>query len=148
VKGQIVRLSGEALLRHVVRTPDVYLVPRAHGELVVGATIEEQGFCTNPTAGAVLDLLRHAWRIVPGIYDLPLSEVSVGLRPALPDHLPAIGPTSVPGLFLAVGHFRNGILLAPATAQLLAEAMEGAAPPELRPFLPARLELAPRPAAA
>ena len=140
IKGQLVRLRGGKLLRHMIRNPECYLVPREDGELLVGATMEEQGFDIAPTAGAVLDLLRHAWQILPGLYDLNLVEVSVGLRPAVADHLPVIGPTEVEGLYLATAHFRGGILLAPATAHYLAEAIvSGAIPAELRPFTVERL---------
>jgi glycine oxidase len=139
VKGQLVRLRGPRLLRHVVRTPDVYLVPREDGELLVGATMEEMGFDVGSTAGAVMDLLRHGWEALPGIYDLELAEVSVGLRSAVEDHLPLIGASGIEGLFLATGHFRNGILLAPGTAHHLARQMtEGREPRELRPFRPGR----------
>lgn len=142
VKGQLVRLRGTPLVRHVLRTPEVYLVPRATGELLVGATAEEMGFDLEPTAGAVLDLLRHAWELLPGIYDLELAEINVGLRPALMDHLPAIGPAGSPGLFLALGHFRHGILLAAATAFYLAEMLHtGEDQTALRPFLPERLTI-------
>ena len=135
VKGQILRLRGPQLVRHVLRTPDVYLVPREDGELVVGATTEEQGFDTTITTWAVMDLLRDAWRILPGISELELAETSAGLRPALRDHLPAIGPTAVEGLFVATGHYRHGVLLSPITAKLLAGAMDGTAivPGALRP---------------
>lgn len=121
VKGQILRLRGAPLLRHVVRTPDVYLVPRADGELVVGATMEEQGFDGSVTAGAVHDLLREARRVVPGIAEFDLAECGVGFRPALRDHLPAIGELDVPGVFVATGHFRNGVELTPITARLVAD---------------------------
>lgn len=137
VKGQLLRLRGESLLRHVVRTPDVYLIPRSDGELLVGATMEEMGFDTTPTAGAVMDLLRHAWEIVPGTYDLELAEICVGLRPALADQRPKIGATEVKGLFLAIGHFRHGVLLGPVTGEGLAEWMvEGQPPDYLKPFAP------------
>ena len=140
VKGQILRLRGEPLLRHVVRTPDVYLVPRDDGELVVGATMEEQGFDARSTAGATMDLLRAAWQVLPGVHDLELAELSIGFRPALRDNLPAIGPMGPDGLFLATGHYRHGVLLAPATARLLVEAIRtGFTPAELAPFVPARL---------
>jgi len=142
VKGQLVRLGGTPLVRHVLRTPEVYLVPRATGELLIGATAEEMGFDVEPTAGAVLDLLRHAWELLPGIYDLELAEINVGLRPALMDHLPAIGPTGADGLYLALGHFRHGILLAPASAHYLAELLHTGEPQEaLQPFLPQRLAM-------
>ena len=135
VKGQIVRLGGPELINHVVRSPDVYLVPRRGGELVVGATMEEQGLDVLPTAGAILDLLREAWRVLPGVYDLAVTELSVGLRPAVRDHLPVIGATQTRGLYVATGHFRNGVLLAPATAHHLAEWItRGAAPAALAPF--------------
>jgi glycine oxidase len=142
VKGQLVRLAGPELIRHVVRSPDAYLVPRRGGELLVGATMEEQGLDARPMAGAVLDLLREAWRLLPGVYDLAVSEVSVGFRPALRDHLPVIGAAAVHGLYVATGHFRNGVLLAPATAHYLAEWIVGggAAPAALSAFGLERLE--------
>jgi len=135
LKGQLVRLRGPRLLRHVVRHPDVYLVPRESGELLIGASMEEVGFDSSATAGAVHDLLRWAWQVVPGIYDLELAEVSVGFRPGSRDNRPAIGSAGVEGLYAAVGHGRQGVLLAPATAHYLAEAIvSGSAPPELAPF--------------
>jgi glycine oxidase len=141
VKGQIVRLAGPELVRHVVRSPDVYLVPRRSGELLIGATMEEQGLDARPMAGAVLDLLREAWRVLPGVYDLAVSELSVGFRPAVRDHLPVIGPAPTRGLYVATGHFRNGVLLAPATAHHLAEWIVGSSAPEaLAPFGVERLE--------
>ena len=148
VKGQLVRLSGPELIRHVVRSPEVYLVPRRGGELLVGATMEEQGLDALPTAGAVLDLLREAWRLLPGVYDLTVTELSVGLRPAVRDHRPVIGGTSTRGLYVATGHFRNGVLLAPATAHHLADLIvSGSASAVLAPFRVERLE-APAAAAA
>ena len=141
VKGQLVRLGGPELLRHVVRSPDVYLVPRRGGELLLGATMEEQGLDALPTAGAVLDLLREAWRILPGLYDLAVTELSVGFRPAVRDHRPVIGATATHGLYVATGHFRNGVLLAPATAHYLAEWIaNGAVSTALAPFGVERLE--------
>ena len=130
VKGQLVRLRGDALIGHVVRSPDVYLIPRENGELLVGATVEEMGFDTRPKAGAVMDLLRHAWEVLPGTYDLDFAGVDVGLRPATEDHLPRIGPTSVEGLYLATGHYRNGILLAPVTAAAVADWISDEPPSE------------------
>ncbi|TAJ20251.1 MAG: glycine oxidase ThiO, partial [Dehalococcoidia bacterium] len=109
VKGQILRLRGERLVRHIIRTPDVYIVPRADGELVVSASMEDQGFDDRSTAGAVYDLLREARRALPGIAELELAECGVGFRPALRDHLPAIGNVDGAGLFVASGHFRNGV---------------------------------------
>jgi len=119
VKGQILRLRGEGLIQHVIRTPDVYLIPRADGRLLIGATVEEMGYDSQPSAGAVMDLLRHAWEALPGCYDLEFEAVDVGLRPATADHQPLIGPTEIEGLFVATGHYRNGVLLAPVTAWML-----------------------------
>jgi glycine oxidase len=138
IRGEVLRLRGERLLRHVVRTPDVYLVPRADGELVVGATMEERGFDRRSRAGDVLDLLTEAARALPGMRELSLEECAVGFRPALRDHLPAIGEAS-PGMFVATGHLRDGVLLTPVTAQLLADVMCGAEPdPLLAAFSPTR----------
>ena len=149
IKGQLVRLRGPELIRRVVRAPRAYLVPRPGGELVVGATMEEQGFDPSPTAGAVMDLLWNARLVAPAVYDLEMVEVNVGFRPATRDHLPLIGATEVPGLYVATGHFRHGVLLAPATAALLAELIvDGRLDPMLVPFLPQRGdELRPRQAA-
>jgi glycine oxidase len=138
VKGQLLRLRGNPLIRHVVRTPDVYLVPREDGELVVGATSEEQGFDTSVTTWAVMDLLREAWRVLPGVGELAVVEMLAGLRPTLRDHMPAIGATGVEGLFVATGHYRHGIMLAPVTAKLVADAVEGATSELLRIFSPGR----------
>lgn len=139
VKGQILRLRGERLVRHVIRTPDVYIVPRADGELVIGASMEDQGFDARSTAGAVHDLLREARRALPGIAELELAECGVGFRPALRDHLPAIGSVDGAGLFVASGHFRNGVELAPITARLLADLMcDRCLDALLEPFAPDR----------
>ena len=144
VKGQYLRLKGPPLLKRVVRTPDVYLVPRRDGELYVGGTSEEKGFDTARTAGAAMDLLYHTWRALPGSYELELMEHGVGFRPALRDNLPAIGATPVDGLFVATGHYRHGIMLAPATAKLLLETLaSGEDTPKNAPFSPRRFFSAP-----
>lgn len=143
VKGQILRLRGERLVRHVIRTPDVYLVPRADGELVIGASMEDVGFDARVRAGAVHDLLREARRALPGIAELDLAECNVGFRPALRDHLPAIGSVDGAGLFVATGHFRNGVELAPITARLLADLIcDGRLDSLLTPFAPGRFATA------
>ncbi|HET6966295.1 MAG TPA: glycine oxidase ThiO [Acidimicrobiales bacterium] len=138
VKGQLLRLhshSGPALLRGNVRGlvagSGVYMVPRADGEVVVGATMEEQGYDTMVTAGAVHDLLRDAYALVPGVTELELAEASAGLRPCTPDNAPVIGLAPVEGLVLAVGHFRNGILLTPVTADIVGDIITGGSVPEL-----------------
>jgi len=150
VKGQVLRLRmpdgagpyGPFLsrtVRGVVRGEHVYLVPRADGELVVGATSEEQGWDTTVTAGGVYRLLRDAHELVPGITELPLAESGAGLRPASPDNAPLLGPTGLHGLHLATGHHRNGVLLTPVTGDAMAELLTaGRLPEHARPFTPAR----------
>jgi glycine oxidase len=132
VKGQILRLRSDPsvpLLHRTVRAQSqgraVYLVPRRSGEIVVGATVEERGRDRTVTAGAVHDLLRAACAAVPDIAELPLSEASAGLRPCSEDNGPLLGASTTHGLFLAAGHFRHGVLLAPATAEALADSLAG-----------------------
>jgi glycine oxidase len=122
VKGQIVRLrgpAGEPVIERTVRTPEVYVVPRRTGEVVVGATVEERGFDTTVTAGAVHELLRAAYRAVPDLAELEFAEASAGLRPGTPDNMPIIQRSG--DLVYATGHYRNGILLTPTTADQVAE---------------------------
>src|SRR5690606_24742083 len=143
VKGQIMRLrSATPLLSHCVRGSvygsPVYLVPRRDGELVVGATQAEMGFDTTVTAGGMWQLLRDARELVPGITELTLVDVVAGLRPGTPDNLPIIGPATVPGLYLATGHHRGGVLLCPLTADLVADMLAGAPPDPASPCSPAR----------
>ncbi len=131
LKGQILRLrdpSGPGLLQRVVRFEGGYLVPRGDGRYVLGATVEERGFEDQPTAGGVYELLRDARELVPGVLELQIEELSVGFRPSTPDNAPVLGPGAVDGLVWATGHHRNGILLAPLTAELLAGALTGSTP--------------------
>jgi len=126
VKGQILRLrdpAGPGLLTRVVRFAGGYLVPRADGRYALGATVEERGFELAPTAGGVYELLRDASELVPGIDELQIEELSVGLRPGTPDNVPAIGRGAIDGLVWATGHYRNGVLLAPLTAELVVAAL-------------------------
>ena len=144
VKGQMLALQMPRegpLLTHVVWGPAVYLVPRSDGRLLIGATVEEKGFDTALTAGGVLDLLREAWETLPGIYDLPIVETWVGLRPGSRDDAPILGPTEMGGLVMATGHHRNGILLAPLTARAIADlVLTGETPEAIAPFSLARFE--------
>ena len=120
VKGQILTLRGSAAdapAERIVVSERVYLVPRADGRLIAGATVEEMGFDTRITAGGVHELLREAYRALPDIAELELERAIAGLRPGTPDNAPIVGPGGLEGLVLASGHFRNGILLAPLTAQ-------------------------------
>jgi glycine oxidase len=128
VKGQILTLAGSPVdppCERIVVTERVYMVPRPDGRLVVGATVEEQGFDTRVTAGGVYELLREAYRALPEVAELELVEAVAGLRPTTPDNLPLIGPGAIDGLLLATGHFRNGILLAPLTADRIADVLVG-----------------------
>ncbi|GAA5197647.1 glycine oxidase ThiO [Rugosimonospora acidiphila] len=133
VKGQTLRLRGPSdLLNHVVRGAvrgsPVYVVPRGDGSLVIGASSEEAGFDLGPRAGAVYELLRDAQLLLPVLGEVRFDEVSTGLRPGSPDNLPMIGGTVVDGLLVATGHYRNGILLAPLTADAVAGLITGEDP--------------------
>jgi len=136
VKGQVVRLgatSRAVLPTHVVRGLDVYVVPRPDGEIVVGATSEEVGPDRTVTAGGVRALLEEARRLLPGLDEAPLLECAAGLRPATPDGAPVLD--TVDGVHVATGHHRNGVLLAPVTADAVAAAVCDGAWPELaEPF--------------
>jgi glycine oxidase len=137
VKGQVIRLrdqSGPLLsrtVRGVVAGSSVYLVPRDSGELVVGATQEEMGPDIRVTAGGVWELLRDARLLVPGITELELAEAVARLRPGTPDNAPVLGPGRMPGLVLATGHFRGGVLLAPVTAEVITEFLATGRVPEI-----------------
>jgi glycine oxidase len=132
VRGEVVRLRTDDRPRHVVRGwvggEPVYVVPRPGGEVVVGATVEEHDVEPVPTAGGVLRLLRAARVLLPSLDRAAVLGCEARDRPAAADHLPLVGPTRDPRTFLAAGHFRHGVLLAPLTAQLLADAVEGADP--------------------
>lgn len=142
IKGQMLSLRMDPhspLLRHVLWTPKVYLVPRGDGRLLIGATTEERGFDPTLTAGGVFSLLESAWRAIPAIEELAIDEMWVGFRPGSRDDAPILGPTPVRGLIMATGHHRNGILLAPITAALLLPLLlEGRTDPRLLPFRPDR----------
>ncbi|MFZ6030508.1 MAG: glycine oxidase ThiO [Chloroflexota bacterium] len=138
IKGQMLALQmppAAPLIEHVVWGPEVYLVPRVDGRLLVGATVEEQGFDVQTTAGGLYGLLRGAREVLPGIDDLPVVETWAGLRPGSRDNAPILGDTSVRGLVMATGHYRNGILLAPLTAQAISRlVLEGTVMEEMKPF--------------
>jgi len=124
VKGQVVELrsrDGKSPTRHILASERVYLVPRADGRLVVGATVEEMGFDTAVTAGGVHELLREAYRLLPDVAEMEILDATAGLRPGTPDNLPLVGPGTIEGLVLATGHYRNGILMAPLAAQAVAD---------------------------
>ena len=145
VRGQMlsVDLGDPPLCEHVIRVPDpsqldVYLVPKSDGRLLVGATSEERGFDPHLTVGGVFELLRGAYKALPGIYDHDILEMWTGFRPVTLDNEPVLGPTDVDGLWLAVGHGRGGILLSAISARLLADAIAtGEIPEALVDFTPA-----------
>ena len=138
IKGQMLALrmdSAAPLLSHVVWAPGAYLVPRRDGRLIVGGTVEEKGYDTTLTAGGVLTLLEAAWRVVPAVEELPIDEMWVGHRPGSRDDAPILGAGPLDGLIYATGHYRNGILLTPVTADAIARlVLDGVADPEIRPF--------------
>jgi glycine oxidase len=142
VKGQSLTLRGPAadpVCSRMIATERIYLVPRPDGRLVVGATVEEQGFDLRVTAGGIHELLREAYRAVPEIAELELVETIAGMRPGTPDNAPLIGPGALEGLLVATGHYRNGILLAPVTADAVAAMITGSEPGlDLAPFDPSR----------
>jgi len=141
VKGQMIQLQMELPfdLQHVVRGPDAYLAPKSNGRLVIGATSEEMGFDTQVTAGGLYELLEGAWEVVPGIHDLPVDATWAGLRPATRDHAPLLGASAAPGVIMATGHYRHGVLLTPVTAQEIARLVcTGETSEWLAPFSPTR----------
>lgn len=130
VKGQMlcVAMPEKELVRHVVRTPDVYLIPRSDGRMLIGATAEEAGFDKQTVPETIQKLRQAAIDLVPRLADARILEAWAGLRPGTPDGLPILGATPTPGYFVATGHFRDGILLAPVTAKVMAEMMTGPTP--------------------
>jgi glycine oxidase len=138
IKGQMLALRMDPaapLLSHVVWAPGAYLVPRRDGRLLVGATVEEKGYDTSLTAGGMLTLLEAAWRAVPAIEELAIDEMWVGHRPGSRDDAPILGAGPIDGLIYATGHHRNGILLAPITADAIARlVLDGVVEAVIRPF--------------
>jgi glycine oxidase len=130
VKGQMLCLAMPArtLLQHVIRSPEAYLIPRSDGRLLVGATVEEAGFDKRTDIAAIQRLHRAALTLVPELSKAKILEDWAGLRPGTPDALPILGETSTPGYYVATGHFRDGILLAPITAEVMTAVIEGRAP--------------------
>jgi len=144
VKGQTVRLSAQPDLVHQVvrgsvRGNPVYIVPRANGDLVIGASSEEAGFDLRARTGAVYELLRDAQTLIPELSEAEFVEVSTSVRPGSPDNAPLLGQSEVDGLIYATGHYRNGILLTPVTADEIAALIDtGTASEIIAPFHPAR----------
>ena len=141
VKGQMLCLltPAHARLKHVIRSAEAYLIPRSDGRLLVGATVEEAGFDKRTDLETILRLHRAALALIPKLRDAKILENWAGLRPGTPDALPILGASSTPGYYVATGHFRDGILLAPITADVMAAVVEGRTSEyDLAPFSPAR----------
>jgi glycine oxidase len=139
-KGQMLYVQPKTnLLRHVLRTPEVYIVPRSTGKILIGATVEDMGFDKSVDSTAIQTLLSAAAKYLPELAAAPITQSWAGLRPGTPDDLPILGPTEIPGAFIASGHFRNGILLAPITAGIMADLIENRpASLDIGPFSAAR----------
>lgn len=141
VKGQMLSLVGASrnLVRHVVRAPEVYLVPRSDGRILVGATVEEAGYDKRIEPETIHRLQQAAVQLVPALAKYRMLEAWAGLRPRSPDDLPILGATETPGYFVATGHFRDGILLTPVTAHVMAQLVTGGKREyDLSPFSPSR----------
>ncbi|MGA8622169.1 MAG: glycine oxidase ThiO [Candidatus Sulfotelmatobacter sp.] len=141
VKGQMLCLlsPSRGLLKHVIRAPEVYLIPRSDGRILVGTTVEEAGFDKRTDVSAIQRLHRAAIDLIPGLRNAKILEDWAGLRPGTPDTLPILGATATPGYYVATGHFRDGILLAPITARLMAQVIGNKNPDyKLDAFSPAR----------
>ena len=141
VKGQMLCLAmpSRTLLKHVIRSPEVYLIPRSDGRLLAGATVEEAGFDKRTDAATIQRLHHAALALVPALLEARILEDWAGLRPGTPDALPILGATATPGYYVATGHFRDGILLAPITAKVMAAVIEDRTPEhDLTAFSPAR----------
>lgn len=141
VKGQVVALRGPTPpARANVRGVDVYIVPRADGRVAIGATMEERGWDTNVTGTAVMELLRAAFELIPEVAEFRFEGAQVGFRPGTPDNAPLIGRSSVESVLIATGHFRNGVLLTPVTADAIATIATGNDPVGMEAFSPRRFE--------
>lgn len=146
VKGQMVCVVPQAsahvagpLLRHVVRTPDVYIIPRSDGRMLLGATVEEAGFDKRVDPDTVQRLHRAATEVAPAVGSMRIHDAWAGLRPGTPDGLPILGATSLKSYYAATGHYRDGILLAPITALLMTQLLTGKKPElDVQPFSVAR----------
>jgi glycine oxidase len=144
VKGQMLYLvmPSRDLLKHVIRAPEAYLIPRSDGRVLVGTTVEEAGFDKRTDAATIQRLHRAAINLVPKLADARILEDWAGLRPGTPDALPILGETPTRGYYAATGHYRDGILLAPITAEIVSKAIEGNdCGYDLTAFLPMRFPL-------
>jgi glycine oxidase len=142
VKGQMLCVAGAPVLRHMIRAPEVYLVPRSDGRILIGATVEEAGYDKRTDADTIQGMHQAALRLIPALGQARVLEAWAGLRPGTPDNLPILGATATPGYFIAAGHFRDGILLAPVTAHLMAQVVTGVKPEyDMAAFSPGRFQI-------
>ena len=142
VKGQMLAVVGGPILKHVIRAEKVYLVPRSDARLVIGSTLEEAGYDKRTDVNTIQQLLHTAVEVVPGLAEAKIHDDWAGLRPGTPDELPILGETELKGYFVATGHFRDGILLAPVTAQVMTDVILGkAANYDLGNFSPGRFSI-------
>jgi glycine oxidase len=148
VKGQMLSVVPVAnpephapVLHHVIRAPEIYLVPRSDGRIIIGSTLEEAGFDKTIDSKVIQQLHHAAAGILPAVKDMRIHEVWAGLRPGTPDGRPLIGAGHLRGYYVAAGHYRDGILLAPATAEVVTALIQGkAAAVDLVPFAPHRFQ--------
>ena len=143
VKGQMLSVAGgpRNTPRHVIRSPEVYLVPRSDGRVLIGATVEEAGFDKRTDPATIEQMHRAALHLIPALGRARILEAWAGLRPGTPDNLPILGPMPTPGYFVATGHFRDGILLTPVTAHVMAQVVTGAKPEyDISAFSPVRFQ--------
>ncbi len=139
IKGQMMAVAAHGVLRHVIRAADVYLVPRSSGRVIIGSTLEDAGFDKRVDAGTLHGLHQAAANLVPAIGGARILEDWAGLRPGTPDELPVMGETGTKGYFVAAGHYRDGILLAPITALIMADVLRGRTPEfDIAAFSPVR----------
>jgi len=141
VKGQMlcVVTAQHDLVNHVVRAPEVYVVPRSDGRIVIGSTLEDAGFDKRVDPETIQRLHQAAASLIPELGEARMLETWAGLRPGTPDALPLLGATEVANYFVAAGHYRDGILLAPVTALVMAQVVRGLKPDfDLSAFSPAR----------
>lgn len=146
VKGQMLCfvMPSRDLLCHVVRSPEIYLIPRSDGRLLAGATVEEAGYDKRTVPETIQRLEHAAIAMLPALKNARILEAWAGLRPGTPDNLPILGATPTPGYFVATGHFRDGILLAPVTARAIAQVMMGGnCDYDLAAFAPERFVIKP-----
>ena len=145
-KGQMLYVHPQgSVLQHVLRAPEVYVVPRSSGQILIGATVEDVGFDKSVNPSAIHTLFNAAAKYLPQIASAPVTQSWAGLRPGTPDDLPILGPTDIAGVYLATGHFRNGILLAPITAQIIADLVgRRSSPLDISAFSPGRFRATPK----